>query len=357
MHAPLPQPSSRRPRRFPVLLLSLIGLATAAPAEPWSLQSPYPLVGRVETADPADLRLDTLVELQARFELVADGFRWSEGPVWLPKEQALVFSDVPANVAYRWNEKAGLTRFLAPSGYTGPSEDKPRQGSNGIKRGADNRLLLCQHGDRRVVRLEESGAFTTLADRFEGRRFNSPNDLAITRNGSIFFTDPPYGLNDPAKERELDHCGVYRLSADGTVSLVTRELAFPNGIALSPDDRTLYVTSSDPKNPIVLAVPLDAEAHPAGASRVFFDASPLCSKLGIDRPMDGVAVDEQGNLWATGPGGVLVINQQGSYLGTLFTGRDTANCAFGGPDGRTLFVTAANTLMRIRTKVRGHFHP
>jgi len=149
---------------------------------------------------------------------------------------------------------------------------------------------------------------------------------------------------------------VYRLDPAGTVTLVTRELAFPNGIALSPDDKVLYVTSSDVKQPVVIALPLDAAARP-GASRLFFDARPLCEKLRADRPMDGAVVDELGNLWAAGPGGIVVLSPGGEYLGTVLTGRDTANCAFGGPDGRTLFITTSNALLRIPTKVRGHFHP
>lgn len=338
------------------MLLAACLSALAGAAEPWALAAPYPLVGRVEAADVSDARLGALIDVQARFEVIADGFGWSEGPVWLPREQALVFSDVPANVAYRWDETSGLTRFLAPSGYTGPAGPAPRQGSNGIKRDSAGRLLICQHGDRRVARLENSGTFTTLAGRFEGKRFNSPNDLAITATGVIFFTDPPYGLENLGVKPDLDFSGVYRLDPDGKVTLVTRELTRPNGIALSPDDRTLYVANSDVKHPVVIAIDLDAGAQ-AGPSRPFFDARPLCEKLGIARPLDGAAVDEHGNLWATGPGGVVVISPQGDYLGTLLTGRDTANCAFGGPDGRTLFIAASNLILRVRTKVRGHFHP
>jgi gluconolactonase len=338
------------PRVVSLVLGSLFPVIGAV-AEPFALPAPYPLVGRIEPADQTDPKLEALVDLQARFEVVADGFGWSEGPLWLPAEEALVLSDVPANVSYRWSEKGGLHPFLAPSGYSGPVDGKPHQGSNGMALDPAGRVLVCQHGDRRVVRRDNSGALTVLADRFDGRRFNSPNDLVGTRAGVLFFTDPPYGLG--SAKAELDFSGVYRLAPDGKVTLVSLDLSLPNGIALSPDERTLYVACSDRQRPVVMAIPLDAQARPDGAARLLFDSAPLAAKLGIERPVDGLAVDERGNLWVAGPGGIVVASPDGEYLGTLFTGRDTANCTFGGPDGRTLYVTAANVLLRVSTKVRG----
>lgn len=334
------------------LALATFFLVVSARSEPFALPAPYPLVGRIEAADQTNPKLEALVDLQARFEVVADGFGWSEGPLWLPGEKALVLSDVPANISYRWSETDGLARFLSPSGYTGPADGEPHQGSNGMELDPAGRVLICQHGDRRVVRREPTGALTMLADRFEGRRLNSPNDLVSTRNGVIFFTDPPYGLSRLSAKAELDFSGVYRLAPEGKVTLVSRDLSFPNGIALSPDERTLYVACSDPKRPVVMAFPLDEQAMP-GPARQLFDSSPLAVQLGIERPLDGLAVDESGNLWIAGPGGIVVVSPDGEYLGTLFTGRDTANCAFGGPEGRTLYVTATNVLLRINTKVRG----
>jgi len=199
MSALLSRPSSRpalRAKHFPALVATLAAVLTRG-AEPRALPAPYPIVGRIERADA---RFNALLDPQARVEIIADGFRWTEGPVWLPDAQALVFSDVPANTAYRWSELGGVTRFLAPSGYTGPFDGEPHQGSNGLKRDPRGRLLLCQHGDRRIARLEELNTFTTLADRFEGRRFNSPNDLAVTAGGVIFFTDPPYGPRESLRE-------------------------------------------------------------------------------------------------------------------------------------------------------------
>lgn len=318
-------------------------------AAPRALSQPYPTVGSVDRVDPA---LDALIAPGVGMEKVAEGFRWSEGPVWMPAEQRLCLSDVPANMSYQWSESGGLGVFLAPSGYTGPYDGEPHQGSNGMILDQKGRLLLCQHGDRRVARLEAGCAFTTLADRFEGKRFSSPNDLCCTHDGVIFFTDPPYGLTGLSEKPELDFAGVFRVDVDGTVTLVTRELDRPNGIGLSPDDKTLYVTSSDPKNPIVIALDL-LPGGGGGPSRVLFDGRPLCQALGRDRPMDGMTVDEKGNLWSAGPGGIVIISPEGVHLGTLLTGRDTANCAFGGSDGSDLFITASDTLLRIRTKVKG----
>ena len=317
----------------------------AATAPIVSHAAPKPVADSVERLDPV---MNQLIPADATLEILATGFTWSEGPVWMPAQAQLVFSDVPENIAYRWREGKGVDIFLQPSGLTGADEGSREPGSNGLELDAEGRLLLAQHGDRRIARLEADGrSFRTLADRFEGRRFNSPNDLCVARDGTVYFTDPPYGLGRDAK-REIEFHGVYRLSPDGAVTLVTRELSRPNGIGLSPDETTLYVANSDNDRPVILA--LDLRAGDAdGSSRVFFDGSRLKRRGAFD----GLSIDDQGNLWATGPGGVLVITPDGRHVGTLLTGRATANCCFGGPDGTTLFVTADDQLMRIRTNVRG----
>jgi gluconolactonase len=212
------------------------------------------------------------------------------------------------------------------------------------------RLVLCQHGDRRVARCEDE-RFVTLADRYQGKRFNSPNDAVYKSNGDLYFTDPPYGLlgqnDDPAKELEFN--GVYRLAKDGTVMLLTDEMTFPNGIALAPDEKTLYVANSDPKKAIWMAFPLKDDGT-LGKGRSFFDATRWAgSKKGLP---DGMKVDRAGNLFATGPGGVLIFDPDGSHLGTLATGEATANCGFG-DDGSTLYITADMYLCRLRVKTRG----
>jgi gluconolactonase len=303
--------------------------------------------GRVERFDPA---FDRLVAPDAKLELLAEGFTWSEGPVWLNNE--LIFSDVPENTAYRW--KPGMTKaevFLKPSGLLTPQPGFREPGSNGLTRDAQGRLLLCQHGERRVARYE-NGKFTSLADRWEGKRFNSPNDLAVRRNGEIYFTDPSYGLEgiNNSKLKEIPFNGVYRLGNDGRVTLLTKSLTFPNGIAFSPDEQVLYIGVSDSRETRIVAYDVKADGTLAG-ERTFFDAQPLLK--GSDKGLvDGLKVDREGNIWSSGPGGILVLSPAGKLLGRLNTGQATANCNWG-DDGGTLYITADMFLVRIKTKTRG----
>ena len=316
-------------------------------------QMPQPVatdvIGSIERRDP---RLDALVPPGAVIERLATGYVWSEGPVWRKREGDLLFSDVPNNVVHRWRPGQGVDIFLAKSGYSGDAARGGEPGSNGLTLDRQGRVVLCEHGDRRIARLEADGSKTTLADRWQGKRFNSPNDLVYRSNGDLFFTDPTYGLekgdSDPA--RELPFCGVYRLSAAGELSLVTRELSYPNGVALSPDERTLYVAVSDPKRAVYMAYDLAADGG-VGPGRVLFDATPMLAR-GLSGLPDGLKVDGQGNLFATGPGGVLVLSPDGTHLGTFLTGVETANCAWG-DDGSTLYVTAHQNLCRIRLTTGG----
>jgi gluconolactonase len=305
-------------------------------------------IGRIERQDP---RLDGIVPRDAVIEVLAEGFRWSEGPVWDKAGGRVLFSDVPNNVVHAWSEKEGLSSFLKPSGYTGPEGGGGREPeANGLAFDAKGRLILCQHGDRRISRLED-GKFVTLVDRFEGKRFNSPNDLVIAADGSIYFTDPPYGLTKTFEDpgREIGWNGVYRLAPDGRVGVLVKDLRAPNGIGLSPDGRTLYVGQSDPNRPVLMAYDLAKDGAVTGG-RVFFDTTPL-RKNGPGGP-DGLKVDRQGNVFTTGPGGVVVLSPKGEYLGTIVTGVPTANCGFG-DDGGTLYITANDTLCRVRTTTRG----
>ena len=297
--------------------------------------------------------LDALLAKDAVVEKLADGYAWTEGPVWDKAQARLLFSDIPGNHILAWAQGKGATEFLKPSGYTGTAAFTGREpGSNGLAFDAQGRLLLCQHGDRRLARLEADGTFTNLADRYEGKRLNSPNDLNVRPNGDILFTDPPYGLpgtfTDPG--RELPFMGVYRLSPGGKVTLLVKDHSAPNGIGVSPDGRTLYVANSDPKRADWRVYSLRDDGS-AGEGRVLFDAT---SSVGKERPglPDGLKVDAAGNLWATGPGGVLVLSAQGEHLGTIETGVPTANCAFGG-DGRTLYITANTALLRVQTLAKG----
>jgi gluconolactonase len=319
-----------------LLTIPLMAVATA--------QAPFNM-----SIERIDATFDKLVPVDAKVEKLAEGFNWSEGPVWLNGE--VIFSDVPENIAYRWKE--GMTKaevFLKPSGLTTPTPGFREQGSNGLGRDAEGRLILCQHGDRRIARYE-GGKFITLADRFDGKRFNSPNDLAIRKNGDIYFTDPPYGLEklNDSPLKEIPFSGVYRLSG-GKVSLVTKELPFPNGIGFSPDEKTLYVAISEGKAPRVMSYPVHEDGS-VGEGRVFFDALPLTGK-GRKGSCDGLKVDQQGNVWATGPGGVLVISPEGKHLGSILTNVPTGNCCWG-DDGSTLYITADMFLVRVKTNVKG----
>jgi gluconolactonase len=303
--------------------------------------------GRIERLDPA---FDQLVAADAKLEKLAEGFTWSEGPVWYKGE--LIFSDVPENVAYRW--KPGMTKadvFLKPSGLLTPTPGFREPGSNGLTLDRQGRLLLCQHGERRVARYE-NGTFTSLADRFEGKRFNSPNDLAVRKNGEIYFTDPSYGLdginNSPLKE--LPYNGVFRIATDGKVTLLTKDLTFPNGIAFSPDEKILYVGVSDAKATRIVAYDVAADGSIRN-ERTYFDAQPLRTG-GAKGLVDGLKVDRGGNVWSSGPGGILVISPAGKLLGRLNTGEATANCNWG-DDGSTLYITADMFLVRVKTKTKG----
>jgi gluconolactonase len=347
-------------RHAPTLTAALAAILLATPGVPAAEPGTdvLPTVGSIERLDP---RFDALVPPAAVIEVLASGFAWSEGPVWVSNDRAglpagsLLFSDIPHNRIHRWQPGKGLDIFMEPAGFTGPAGYGNERGSNGLTLDREGRLICCEHGDRRVSRLEPGGGKKTLADSYRGKRLNSPNDAVVHSSGTIYFTDPPYGLpkgwDDP--RRELDFCGVYRLAADGTLTLECDTMTRPNGIALSPDEQTLYVAQSDPAAPIWRAFAVAADGTLADAKtggRVFFDATAL-AKTRRGNP-DGLKVDAAGNLFATGPGGVLVFAPDGTHLGTLLTGQATANCAFG-EDGKTLFITADSLLCRVRLATKG----
>lgn len=305
---------------------------------------------RIERLDPA---IDALIPANARIERLADGFHWTEGPLWRRDKGDLLFSDIPRNTIYRWKEGEGVSVFMRPAGYSGANPPGRELGTNGLTLDPQGRLVVADHGNRMIARINDS-LFTRVAvvDRFEGKRFNSPNDLVYRANGELFFTDPPYGLQklnaDSAKEIPFN--GVYRLTPSGTLTVLTREISFPNGIALSPDGNRLYVAISDGRAPRIMAYDLQADGSATGA-RVFFDAAHLLAK-GLRGVPDGLKVDVKGNLFATGPGGVLVLSPEGKHLGTIMTGDLTANCAFG-DDGSTLYMTVNHALMRVRLTTKG----
>ncbi len=322
-----------------------VAVAAAAAAEPKT-------VGRIERLSPA---LDALLPQNAVIEVLAGGFDWSEGPVWIKDGGFLLFNDIPQNICWRWDEAQGLSVYLRPAGYAlGDNPPGRELGCNGLfVHPVDGRLVLCDHGNRCIAALNPANwTKKVLADRFEGKRFNSPNDLVISRSGHIYFTDPPYGLEglDKNPAKELPFSGVFHLAPDGRLTLVTKELPFPNGIHLSPDEKTLYVANSG-HEAVWLAFDV-AEDGSTSNGRVFYDAGEL-RRAGRRGGCDGMTVDRNGNLWATGPGGVLILSPNAELLGIIEVGQATSNCCFGGAEGNELFITADMLLCRVKTSVKG----
>jgi gluconolactonase len=309
---------------------------------------------KLQKMDPA---FDELIAPDTKIEVLAGGFKWSEGPVWDKANAAILFTDIPNNRVMKWSEKGGLSEYIKPSGFTGTAKFDGREpGANGLAFDAKGVLVLCQHGDRCVAKWVD-GKFVQIASKHDGKRFNSPNDLVYHPNGDLYFTDPPYGLpknmDDPAKE--IPYQGVYRLKPDGTITLLTKEMSRPNGIGFSPDAKTLYVANSDnAAAPIIKAFPVKEDGT-LGEGKLFFDTMEYVKKKMPGSP-DGLKVDSKGNVWATGPGGVWVLNSAGKPLGLISTSVPTANCAFG-DDGSTLYITANTELLRVKLKVKGPTGP
>ncbi|NNJ26395.1 SMP-30/gluconolactonase/LRE family protein [Alienimonas chondri] len=342
-----------RPAPHPVLaaLLSLCFVASL-PATAGSQDTDvFPTLGRIVVLDD---RFADCIDPEAKIDVLGSGFSWCEGPTWDAQGQRLLFSEIPSNTVRVWEPRKAVRVFLDPAGYTGLTDYGNEPGSNGLLVAGDedgpSMLVSCEHGDRRlsIMPLTEQGGKVTLADRFEGKRLNSPNDLCMHSNGTIYFTDPPYGLPGGLEgpNAELDFCGVYRLTTDGTVSLVTKKMPRPNGIALSPDEKTLYVADSGAKHWMKFPVAADGST---GEGSLFFDASKQPGKGSAD----GLKVDVDGRIWATGPGGVWVFSPEGKPLGRIETGEHTSNVAFGGEDGRDLFITSDMYLCRVETKTTG----
>ncbi len=334
-----------------IILFLAIGLFGGPMIADSSGVETVPTMGRIVAFEDGFYEL---VPKDAVIEVIGSGFTWSEGPVWVPDPNGgyLIFSDIPRNSIIKWKEGEGISLFMKPSGYTGLGQYSREPGSNGLAVDVQGRIIFCEHGDRRVSRLKKGGGKKTLADGYKGKRLNSPNDAVVKSNGDIYFTDPPYGLpkgfNDPL--RELDFCGVYRISTHGEVTLLTEKMRAPNGIALSPDEKTLYVAQSDGREPVIMTFPIKTDGT-IGDGRVCYSYSETIGKM--PGGPDGLKVDQNGNLFATGPGGVYIITPQGKALGRIHTGQRTANCAWGNDDGATLYMTADSYLCRIRTKTKG----
>ena len=326
------------------LLLMSVSCGGAAPesmevAEPEP--EPVPSAGVIDRLDPA---LDTLVPVDAVIEKLAEGLGFTEGPVWVDEgEGFLLFSDIPGNAIMKWAPDGTVSEFLSPV-FEGDYEDGRLVGSNGITVDPDGQIVFTEHFNGRISRVAADGTRSVVADTFEGGRLNSPNDLDYKSDGSLYFTDPPYGLPSP-EDREQELNGIYRLSPDGTLTRLA-DRPGPNGIAFSPDESRLYVADSSSAEWMVYDVAADGTL---GEGTLLLDASESDESGGAD----GLKVDEQGNLWATGPGGVWVISPDGTHLGTIKPTEVPANVAFGDADRRTLYMTARTGLYRIRLSVAG----
>jgi len=308
----------------------------------------FPVIGEII---PLDESFSALLDEDAKIEVISSGYTWSEGPAWNYAENFLAFSDVPLNKVFKWIEGAGASLWIEPSGYTGALDNTKVSGSNGLAFDAEGNMYFCESGDRRISMMKPGEGRITLADNYQGKRFNSPNDIAIASNGVIYFTDPFYGMPKKWREtkRELPYMGVFAIRKDGSVALVDDRLGRPNGIALSPDEKTLYAANSQQENPVVYSYPIKKDGS-FGKRSVFFDAS-KDPALANASP-DGMKFDSQGNLWIGGIIGVIVVNPTGNAIGLMKTGERTFNCVFG-DDGSTLYLTADTYICRIKTKVKG----
>ena len=283
----------------------------------------------------------------AKIEILADGFEWADGPVWSSQLNSVLFSDVPENVIYSWNEDKGLGTFTRPIGYSGKVPNLKKAGTNGLTIDADGNLIICMHGDRKITRLEKLNINrkVTLVNSFDGNLLNSPNDLVYDSKGNLYFTDPPYGLleGDNDKLKEIEFNGVYKVSPNGDIEVLVKNLTRPNGISISNDEKILYVANSDKNNPVIMQYDLSEEG--AKNPSVFFDGRELTKKdIGL---FDGLKVHPTGNVFATGPGGVLVIKENGEHIGTIRTEVRTANCAFD-ENFQYLYMTSDMFLTRIK---------
>ncbi|MEX2594038.1 MAG: SMP-30/gluconolactonase/LRE family protein [Anditalea sp.] len=305
------------------------------------------VTAEIERNDP---RLDGIISKDAQVEVLAEGFDWTEGPLWIEGHQMLLFSDIPPNSIYKWTEGKGVELYLEPSGYTQEPSRGGEVGSNGLLLDSNGQLVLCQHGDRRIARMQASLGqpkpdYITIVEDYQGKKLNSPNDAVYKENGDLYFTDPPYGLEENVKDplKEIPYQGVYKVSADGQVTLLLDSLTRPNGIAFLPGEETLIIANSDPDKPFWYAYDLDGKGELVNG-RVFYDAT-AASKIDKGMP-DGLKVDSQGNVFATGPGGIWIFSRGGEVLGRIKINQLTSNCALAHQE-TALFITADNFLLKM----------
>lgn len=310
-----------------------------------------------ETIGSIEVQSDELVSKTSKIQKLGGNYVWSEGPVWIKEGGYLLFTDVPGNTIYKFKEGEGIATWMTPSGHPDPKPNyTSSQGANGLYPLDHGHIILADHGNRTLYKLNlKTKAKTILANRFEGKKFNSPNDAVLSKMGVIYFTDPPYGLEkqDNSAAKELSHNGVYALYPDGALALLDDKLTRPNGIILSPDEGTLYVANSNHEDAKWIAYSLDENGMLDDRRELLnVTADVKAGELGLP---DGMAIDSEGNLYATGPGGVLILSPEGERLGLIRTGTAIANCTFG-DDGHTLYMTSHRFLARVKTKAKGlHF--
>jgi gluconolactonase len=305
-------------------------------------------VGSISRKDPS---FNKILPADAKLEKLRGDFRFTEGPVWVRSGSYLLFSDLPSNAIMKWSPGGAVSTFRKGI-FSGKYPDGVLIGSNGLTLDKQGRLVAAEHGNRRVTRTEKDGSITVLADRYEGKRLNSPNDLICKSNGDIYFTDPTglyrtYPAGPDAPKQELNFNGVYRVRSPGKAELIAKDIPYPNGLAFSPDEKKLYIASSRPDK-FWMVYDLKAGGT-LGAGRKFFDAT----KIPGEGVPDGMKVDSAGNVWATGPAGIMVFSPQGIFLGAIQLPEIPANLAWGDSDGKTLYVTARTGLYRVRTNITG----
>ena len=315
-----------------------------------SVQKIYPTIGNIERLDES---INDIVSANAKAEIIAEGFEWSEGPLWIEKNNMLLFSDIPRNAIYKWTEKNGAELYLQPAGYTGSEKRGGETGSNGLMLDNNGNLVLCQHGDRRMARMDAPvdkplPKFISIADSWQGKKLNSPNDGTFNSKGELFFTDPPYGLEKGMKDplKEIPFQGVFKVNNTGEVQLITDTLSRPNGIAFFPGEQTFIVANSDGNKPNWYAFDINANNEVING-RIWYSAA------GYDKSLkggnDGLKIDRNGNVFATGPGGIWIFNKNGKLLGKLRLNEAASNVTLS-PDEKTLYIT--NDMYIVRFKMR-----
>ena len=324
---------------------------TASSEQAPNAYKPGEHIGTIEKLDDG---LNKYLNTTTPVEVLANGFEWTEGPLWVSELDALLFSDIPPNKIMKWKEGEGVSLYLTPSGYTGSRERGGEPGSNGLLLDPEGRLVLCQHGDRRIALMDApldapKPKFITLVGSYNDKRFNSPNDAVYDSQGRLYFTDPPYGLEEGIedKKRELKFQGVFRLGKRN-LDLLDNSLSRPNGIALSPDEKTIYIANSDPDKAVWVAYDFNEQGQ-ARNGRFFYDATHNVKKGEVGLP-DGMVVAADGTIFATGPGGVWIFSPDATVLGRIKLENPASNCTLGGKDGKTLFITNDMYLLRVRLK-------